>query len=373
MTQEPSQFTRTPMREQLKQVPALIRDKLQGLDDLVKERLEASQVLHWQRIFTAGCGDSFYVGLAAELVLERWAGLPVEPFPSMQFARYALPQAPAGSALFAISNSGRVARTIEAAILARRAGLDTIALTSNPQSPLARETQGVLGAELPQQGFSPGICGYVQALLLLYLTALHLGELRGHLSQDDGRRLREQIRGVADLWEEALSRLEGPVRQLSEELKGEDLLVFVGSGPSYATALFSAAKVVEASGVASLGQDLEEWAHIQFFCRREGVPTFLLLPEGASISRAHELVGAMKDVGARTIGVMGEGEDALASQVDHPLLLSGHLPEELSPLLYALPGSLFAYYLSEAKGEIFFRMDRRVDRVGPILQSRIHS
>lgn len=372
MTQEPNQFTRTPMYEQLRQVPALIRDKLQELDDLVKARLEARQVLRWERIFTAGCGDSFYVGLAAELALERWAGVPVEPFPSMQFARYALPQGAAGSALFAISNSGRVVRTIEAATLARRAGLDTIALTSHPQSPLARETQNVLGIELPQQGFSPGICGYVQALLLLYLTALHLGELRGCLSQDEGLRLREQIRGMADLWEEALKRIEGPIRQLAEALKGEELLVFVGSGPSYATALFSAAKVVEACGVTSLGQDFEEWAHIQFFYRREGVPTFLIAPPGASLSRAYELVSAMKGVGARTVGVMGEGEE-LASQVECPLMLSGRLPEELSPLLYALPGGLFAYYLSEAKGEIFFRMDRRVDRVGPILRSRIHS
>ena len=165
--------------------------------------------------------------------------------------------------------------------------------------------------------------------------------------------------------------MDEPIRRIAEELKGEETFIFVGSGPSYATALFSAAKTVEACGVPAQGQDVEEWAHIQFFYRRPGIPTFLLAPPGNSLSRAQELTEVMKGVSAYTIGILGERKAEFPSGLDHFLILPGHLSEALSPLLYCLPGGLFAYYLSEAKEEVFFRMDRQIDRVGLILRSRI--
>ncbi|MFQ5903951.1 MAG: SIS domain-containing protein [Candidatus Binatia bacterium] len=371
MSQEERHFSRRAFYDQLQHVPALIRDRLDELDTLVRERLATDKVLEWERIFTAGCGDSYYAGLAAELALERWTGLPIKPLPSMQFSRYALSRAHPRSVLFAISNSGRVTRTIEAAILAKQVGLHTVAVTSHLQSPLAQETQEVMGAELSLQGISPGICGYILALLILYLAGLHAGEVRGHLEKEEGQRLRREIKEIASLWEEALSRLDAPIRRLAEELKGEEVFVFVGSGPSYATALFCTAKVVEACGLPAQGQDVEEWFHIQFFYRRSGIPTFVIVPPGNSLSRAKELTAAMKAVKAQTIGILGEGAEELVSRLDHSLTLSGRLSEELSPLLYGLPGSLFAYHLSEVKGEVFFRMDRQVDRIGPILGSQI--
>jgi glutamine---fructose-6-phosphate transaminase (isomerizing) len=44
---------------------------------------------------------------------------------------------------------------------------------------------------------------------------------------------------------------------------GAPLMVFAGSGPSYGTVLFSAAKMIEAAGVFAMGQDLEEWRHVE--------------------------------------------------------------------------------------------------------------
>lgn len=372
MSEKETQFSRKALYNQLLHVPALILDRLEELDALVREKLTAKQVRSWERIFTAGCGDSYYAGLAVETALEQWTGLPVKPLSSMQFSRYTLhTQLPTSSVLFAISNSGRATRTIEAAVLARQAGLQTIALTSHLQSPLTQEAHQVLGADLALQGFSPGICGYILAILILYLAALYMGEVRGRLGREEGRRLKGEIKEAAGLWEEALLKLDEPTRRIAEKLKQDEFFVFLGSGPNFGTALFSAAKAVEASGVIALGQDVEEWAHIQFFYRRSGVPTFLLVPPGNSLSRAQELAGAMKAVNAYTIGVLGEGEGKLADPWDHVLTLPGRLPEVLSPLLYGLPGSLFAYHLSEAKGEVFFRTDRPVDRVGPILRSHI--
>src|SRR2546422_10303055 len=75
------------------------------------------------RIYLAGCGDSRYAGLAVRLAFERWSGIPTQALPALEFSRYELELAGRGSWAICVSNSGKVARTVEAAAEARRRGL----------------------------------------------------------------------------------------------------------------------------------------------------------------------------------------------------------------------------------------------------------
>jgi len=65
-------------------------------------------------------------------------------------------------------------------------------------------------------------------------------------------------------------------------------MVMVGSGPSYGTALFSAAKMIEAAGIFVLGQDVEEWWHVERFAYPIAMPVFVIAPPGRSYWRAGE-------------------------------------------------------------------------------------
>ncbi|HEX5689033.1 MAG TPA: SIS domain-containing protein, partial [Roseiflexaceae bacterium] len=132
--------------------------------------------------------------------------------------------------------------------------------------------------------------------------------------------------------------------------------VFVADGPNYPTALFGAAKVIEAAGRHAMGQDTEEWAHLQYFVSVESnTPTFVISPGGRGPGRAAELVEIMKRVGRTVIAVVPEGDTAVAGSADWVLPVIGDVPEIFSPMVYAVASELFAAQLSDVVGDPPFR------------------
>src|SRR5919201_5233065 len=91
------------------------------------------------RVYLVGCGDSHYAGLATRFAFERWAGIPTEALESLEFSRYAIESAPADALVIAVSNSGRVVRTVECARVANERGIAPPGLTHHPASSLGQK------------------------------------------------------------------------------------------------------------------------------------------------------------------------------------------------------------------------------------------
>jgi glucosamine--fructose-6-phosphate aminotransferase (isomerizing) len=271
--------------------------------------------------------------------------------------------APTG-AVFSVSHSGRVSRTIETAALAQARGLDTIAVSGNPGSPITQEARWVLARQLQTEGQTPGVRSYTQAQLFLLFAALHVGECRGVLQRPQVDSVKVELRRTAEILEAGLPETDRLARTLAETWRDEDQFLVVGGGPSYANALFSAAKLVEACGVNAIGQELEEWAHIQFFWRAPRLPTLLIAPPGRCYDRARELVSVMQGLGG-LVTVVGVADDpGLTAQGAHYFGLAGAVQEMLSPLVTSMPAELLACHLAHICGERFFRADGRGAGVG---------
>jgi glucosamine--fructose-6-phosphate aminotransferase (isomerizing) len=204
-------------------------------------------------------------------------------------------------------------------------------------------------------GRSPGVRSYTVQLLSLLLSAIRVGELRQVLSPAGAGTWRQRLRDVAECLEETIQAQDALAQQMATALCEEDNWVFVGSGPSYATALFSAAKLVESCGASAWAQDVEEWAHIQYFNSQERTPTCLLMPSGASAERSLELLPYVKGVGRHTSVVARDTQPISLTQVDTLFPVPQAVPEIFSPLVYCVAGEFLAYYLSEAKNTTFFQ------------------
>jgi glutamine---fructose-6-phosphate transaminase (isomerizing) len=301
-----------------------------------------------------------------ELAFEQLAGLPCEPMTAMQFGRYAarfLPQdEPEANLVLAISVSGQVSRTAEALALGRRAGGVAVAITGNPAGALAQEAEVVLQTAVPslptaQPGLVvPGARSYIASQLALYLTAIHLGEKRGHLSRKEAEAERRGLGETAVFQAQTIARCDPIAQQLAYDWRDADQFVYCGAGPNYGAALFSAAKLIEASGDAAIGQDTEEWAHLQYFGKEPDTPTFIISAGGWDASRAAEVVTAAQQIGRRVALIAPENSE-LAQAVDpaHLLPISGTTAEHFSPLLTCLPGLLFAAHRAELLNEPYFR------------------
>jgi glucosamine--fructose-6-phosphate aminotransferase (isomerizing) len=353
-----------PMYDEVRQRPALIRDHLDELDDLVRTTIPRAACQQWGHVLLTGCGDSYYAGLAVDLGFRAWTGLPVEVQPSLHGGRYAIPALRPPAVVFSISHSGRVSRTIETVALARAQGLDTVVITGNPDSPIAHEAHWVLARRLQVGGQTPGVRSYTQAQLFLWLAAIYIGECRGVLDQTQAVTLKNNLRRAGDLLEASLEDTDRLAHDLADEWRGATQFLCVGSGPSYANALFSAAKLVEAVGVNAIGQELEEWAHIQFFLRTPQLPTLLIAPHGRSFDRALELIPVMQGLGCQLAVVGNHDDDIRRPQTSPYFKLHGNIDEALSPLVTSMPAELLACHLAQVCEERLFRADGRGAGVG---------
>lgn len=354
---------RTPLHEQVDTLPELVDVMVDRLVDAVARALPRERCHAARRVFLTGCGDSHHAGVNAELAFELLAGVPARALPAMQFSRYVvdfLP--PEGVLVLAVSVSGQVSRTFEALDLARQAGATAVAVTGNPTTPLAQVGDAVVETAVPplpaeQQGLIvPGTRSYVASQLALYLAAIHIGQQRGHLAQAGANRLRRELVGLSEQMEATIAAADPAARQIAAAWHDASEFVFCGAGPNYGTALFSAAKVLEASGDTAVAQDTEEWAHLHYFARAAATPTFLLSAADRDLDRALEVAAAAKAIGRRVAIVAPTGSPLAQTRDKECLLpLAGPVRECFSPLLACLPPTLFAAYHAQALGEPYFR------------------
>jgi glucosamine--fructose-6-phosphate aminotransferase (isomerizing) len=352
--------TAANMIAQVESLPELIQSEFDELDARARQLLNHNEYLSVKRVVLTGCGDSHMASVASELAFEQVAGIPTDVYTAMQAGRYAAPYFdgifPRNPLVVGISVSGTVARTREALLLARKAGALTVALTANPASPLASTAEKVLSCMVPDFAPAPGVRSYRVSLLALYLLAIRIAEIRGRLTQDQANAMRRQLKSTADQIEATIAAIKDPVRKLAEATAEHHNFIFVADGPNYATALFSAAKLMEAAGRHAAGQDTEEWAHLQYFVNDDpATPTFIISPGGRGHSRAAELIEPLKRIGRTVVAVVPQGDSAIAGGADWVLPVVGEVPEIFSPIVYAVAGELFSAHLSEIIGEPPFR------------------
>lgn len=352
------------MIEQVHSLPELIQESLPEFDERVRNALDHKFCLSLKRLFITGCGDSHHASLTSELAFEALAGVPTEPMTALQYAHYAagyMPDTgPGTNAVIGISVSGEVTRTLEALNFARQEGAVSIALTATPGSRIAeagdvRVYTTITPFPDPPGTFTPGVRTYAATQLALYIIAIRIGEVRGHLSTPEADRLRGQLQELAEAAEGTIDACDQASLELAESLAEAKEFVFAGGGPNFGTALFSAAKVLEASGDPALGQDLEEWAHLQYFTREAATPTFYISTAKRDLPRAVEVVEAAKIIGRQVVAIVPGSDRQAVNQVDFVLPLADGMPEVFAPLVAAIPGELFAAHRADLIGETFFR------------------
>ncbi|MGH8985054.1 MAG: SIS domain-containing protein [Acidimicrobiia bacterium] len=302
------------------------------------------------RIYLVGCGDSHYAGLAARHAFERWTGIPTEALESLEFSRYAVESAPTDALVIAVSNSGRVARTVECAVFASNRGVPTVGVTYDPASRLADASQMTLPYVYEDVGFGPGTLSYLASLVTLYALALRLGRLAGTLSDAEISAHLDRIAACGDAAEATVRDAAMATPPLVEQMTLQSPLVIIGGGPNYGTALFGMAKFIESARHPSVGQELEEWAHEQYFCTGPGTFTLAIAPEGRSIDRAREQLRAVRDVGGFAAAVCAPDDAATAEAADLVLPAHDAGDELLSPIVTALPIEVAALEFARGHG-----------------------
>lgn len=298
-------------------------------------------------IIVTGCGDSYYAAIGMRYALELASGETVLAMPAMETAT--LPQNLARHAVMVgVSVSGKVGRTIDAVARHAAAGGATVAVTAFADSDL-----GVAAGRTVETGLRgtpgpvPGTVNYLGSLLGLLALA-------DHLAEESGGRL------VADHEvEAALARVDalsngspGPVDEVVEGLA--EPFFAVGTGADLGTASFGVAKFLEAAATVGVAQDLEEWAHEQYFATGPGTTVFVHATRPEVADRARTVAEMAARVGGRAVTVSSRsaGDGAGLGW------WLGDLADVAAPLAAWVPMALTAIGYATARGRWPFGLDR---------------
>ena len=339
--------------------PALARTIDAGLEAALDEPWLAGA----RRLVLAGSGDSLFAARSTLPALRRWSGIAAEVMTSLEFARYETPLLGDGDVLVAISNSGNSSRAREAVGLARDRGIAAVGVTGSAGGPLAAMVDRTLHRPVRSESADLGRHGrailhmaeYLATLRTLYGLGLRLGTHRARLSEPDRIRIQAGIDHAIEEVPVVAEAAEPAALALAERMHddGADTAWVLGAGPNRGTAEYCAAKLHEQIPLNGVPQDLEEWAHLQYFLTLswgERAPVLVLAPPGNARDRAEEVVAGIGRAGGWAVVVGPDGLPGADPGAGATLPAPAGVPEMLTPLVYHVPVQLLVLHLARLGG-----------------------
>ena len=199
----------------------------------------------------------------------------------------------------------------------------------------------------------PGIRSYLASQIALLLAALRIAEVRGALTTPAADAERAQLAELADVMEETINVCEPVADALVERWRAATQFEFVGAGPLYGVAMFSAAKVLEASGDPALAQETEEWSHLQYFTAEPDIPTILLSANDFDADRMAEVARAARSISRPLALVSSEDAGEIRQYVDTLLPIRAPCPSATPPWSTA-SGRAAAAARAQSVGSAYF-------------------
>lgn len=301
----------------------------------------------YRSVILTGCGDSFYAATALRSLVEAAAGVPTIAVPAMEAATFPSLLADRDALLVGISVSGKVERTIEAVSKHRLRGGATAAISAFTDSNVA----GAADAAVPTglrgtPGPVPGTANFLGSMLGIVAIAAELGARAGR----------------PPAWEPAVGDVLGRLASAVNEGEAhaarivatlQPMFCSLGSGQDLGTAWYGVAKFVEAAAAFGIAQDLEEWAHEQYFTTVPGTTVFVHATTADASARARRVSSSVLKVGASlvTIGVEPQG---LVAEHHWPI---ADAPEPLRPLVAWVPMAVTARTYAIHGGRFPFGID----------------
>ena len=326
--------------------PAAVRALLGDWDGPAQAAEKLAQA---GRIFIAGIGTSFHAATVGEYLL-RLAGADAWAVRSFEFVHYPRPLRP-DDAVIVVSHRGSKLHGNLAVQRALESGVTTIGITGRNS-----KMQGAspILETVEQDPSSTHSISYTGALTRLAQVATRLAALHGLAEQ--AHALEQGLARVPQAMEDILSR-EEDVRQVANEAAAHHhRIYYIGAGPNSVTGPEGALKAKEAAYVTAEGFELEQGIHgPQVAFEREDLLIPISVP-GAAQSRMADFLLALSEIGSRVwlIGEAPSGETAALFDGERwkqfTLGNIAGIPEELTPMLAALPVQLLAEFLAAARG-----------------------
>ena len=306
-----------------------------------------------KRVFIVGSGDSLFAARSVVPALRRWTGLYIEDRTSIEFSRYEVGLLGKDDVLLAVSNSGSSTRTRECIILAKKREIPTVGITGSLEGPLAKSADFVLHRPVKEFTLAPEdirrgflhAAEYCATLYALYVFGLNLGLIRGIINSEHIEKYESNLREALASIGKIGNAIEKSVIDFVDQYPTLENIWVIGAGPNRGTAEYAAAKFHEQIPINGVPQDLEEWAHLQYFLTldwKEKSVIIILAPEGKVLDRCMEILTGIENANGTSVLVTNSSNSLNRSNWDFPILFQ--IDELLTPVIFHIPSQLMAFH-----------------------------
>ena len=301
-------------------------------------------------VFLVACGTSYHACLAASYMFSKLAFLPAYPVYASEFLEQYGKSVNIDSTILAVSQSGETADTIAAVSCAQQRAATVLSLTNVIGSTMTRISRVYIGT---QAGPEIGVAAtktFTSQLSVLAQLALKLSKKRGKISQDEMDCLEVNLKKMPEDVETIVRTQEEKIKQIAKKYAASKVFFFLGRGISTATAFEGRLKLMEIAYIPSIAFPAGESKHGPISLIEKGFPVVFICPRDDTHKTVIGNIMEMKARGAHIISVIEEGDEEIKSLSEEYIEVPKGIPSVLSPIPFAVPLQLLAYYVSLEKG-----------------------
>jgi glucosamine--fructose-6-phosphate aminotransferase (isomerizing) len=181
-------------------------------------------------------------------------------------------------------------------------------------------------------------------------TCSEIAKKRGKVSQDEIDNLEEKLEQLPDMVDTIVKSQEEKAKQIAKKYANSKVFFFLGRGISTATAFEGRLKLMEIAYIPSIACPAGESKHGPISLVENGFPVVFVCPKDDTHKTVIGNIMEMKARGAHIIAVIEEGDQDIKTLADDYIEVPKGIPSVLSPIPFAVPLQLLAYYTALEKG-----------------------
>lgn len=298
-------------------------------------------------IYSVACGTAWHSALVGKFMIEELAQVRVEVDYGSEF-RYRDPPLDERTLLLAVTQSGETVDTLAAMDKAREAGIKTLTIVNVMGSEASRVADGVM---YMRAGLEIGVAAtktFTSQMVLHYLLALYLGQIRGTIKKERMRQLLHDLVELPNLVGQVLEDGTDYETLANEYFRRENFL-YLGRGINYPVALEGALKLKEISYIHAEGYPAGEMKHGPIALIDERMPVVAIAVRDKVYDKMINNIEQVKARGGTVIALATEGDEDIARKADRVLYIPQTSPL-LTPILAVIPLQLLAYHIAVRRG-----------------------
>lgn len=312
---------------------------------LPKNDLDFSKI---NRVILVACGTAYFAAQVGRNWIERYARIPASIDIASEFRYRNAPMDDDCLAVF-VSQSGETADTLAALHHCKAHNLQTIGVVNVPESSITREVDLTFPTYAGPEIGVASTKAFTAQLGALASLAIGLGRVKGTIDEAEEKRLTDLLLTTPRLANGVLD-CEDEIEEIARGFVDYNSALFIGRNTMWPLALEGALKLKEISYIHAEGFAAGELKHGSIALVDENVPIVTIAPDDELFEKT---VSNMQEVLARGGKVIMLGSEEGIAKAGEGCMATIKLPvldPFITPILYALPLQLLAYYAAVAKG-----------------------